>query len=35
MSENSSGGSGWLLWIGVLILINFLSWLFDWSFWVY
>jgi hypothetical protein len=34
MSEESAGG-GWLVWIGLLILINVLSWLFDWSFWVY
>ncbi len=25
----------WVVWIGVLILINFLSWMFDWSFWIY
>jgi hypothetical protein len=35
MSEDSPGAGGWLVWIGLLILINFLSWLFDWSFWVY
>jgi hypothetical protein len=35
MSEDSAGAGGWLVWIGLLILINFLSWLFDWSFWVY
>jgi hypothetical protein len=35
MSENSGGAGGWLVWIGLLILVNFLSWLFDWSFWVY
>jgi hypothetical protein len=34
MSDESAGGS-WLIWIGLLILINFLSWLFDWSFGVY
>ena len=34
MSDDSDGG-GWLAWIGVLILINFLSWMFDWSFWIY
>jgi hypothetical protein len=35
MSEDSSSASGWLVWIGLLLLINFLSWLFDWSFWLY
>jgi hypothetical protein len=35
MSENSGGAGGWLVWIGLLILVNLLSWLFDWSFWVY
>jgi type IV pilus assembly protein PilA len=35
--ENASSGAGmsWLVWIFLLILINFLSWLFDWPFWVY
>ena len=35
MSDDSGGAGGWLVWIGVLLLINFLSWMFDWSFWVY
>lgn len=35
MSDDSGGLGGWLVWIGLLVLINFLSWLFDWSFWVY
>ena len=30
-----SGAWGWLIWIGALLLINFLSWVFDWPFWVY
>ena len=34
MSDDDSSG-GWLVWIGMLILINFLSWMFDWSFWIY
>lgn len=38
-SESSRGGGGegmgWLLWIGALLFINLLSWLFDWPFWVY
>jgi hypothetical protein len=37
MSENkeNNGCLGWLIWIGILLLINLLSWIFDWSFWVY
>lgn len=37
MSENdeNSGCASWLIWIGLLLLINLLSWIFDWSFWVY
>ena len=33
----SGGGSGmsWLIWIGVILLINFLSMVFNWGFWVY
>ena len=37
-AQGSSGGSesmGWLVWIGALVGINFLSWLFDWGFWLY
>lgn len=36
--SNESGGGGaasWLIWIGLLLLVNFLSWAFDWPFWVY
>lgn len=33
-AESSSGG-GWLVWIGLLLFINLLSYLFDWPFWVY
>ncbi len=30
------GGAGsWLIWIGLLLFVNFLSWVFDWSFWIY
>ncbi len=32
--EEQSGG-GWLIWIGMLVLINMLSYVFDWPFWVY
>jgi len=35
MSDEDGGGMGWLIWIGALILINVLSWAFDWSFWIY
>jgi hypothetical protein len=35
MNEDSGGATGWLVWIGLLILINFLSWAFNWSFWIY
>lgn len=36
----TSGGErsevqGWMLWIGAIIGINFLSWLFNWGFWIY
>ena len=33
--EENDGCGSWLIWIGVLLLINLLSWIFDWSFWVY
>ena len=26
---------GWFVWIGLLLLINLLSWMFNWSFWIY
>ena len=29
------GGRGWLIFIGLLLLVNLLSYLFDWPFWVY
>ena len=41
MQENSAkeGGGGraggWLVWIGVLVVINLLSWLFGWGFTIY
>ena len=36
MSDNDDNKAGsWLIWIGLLLLINLLSWIFDWSFWVY
>ncbi len=30
-----SEGLGWLIWIGLLLFINLLSWIFDWPFWIY
>ena len=33
--DNGSGIGGWVTWIGVLVVINFLSWTFDWPFWIY
>ncbi|MGB1102998.1 MAG: hypothetical protein ACPG21_05160 [Crocinitomicaceae bacterium] len=30
-----NGVAGWLIWIGVLILVNILSYAFDWPFWIY
>jgi hypothetical protein len=35
LTEEADGCSGWMVWIGILLLINFLSWAFDWSFWLY
>lgn len=37
-SRQGSGGGegmGWLLWIGGILLINLLSYLFNWGFWIY
>jgi len=35
--QHSGGGEGmgWLLWIGGILLINFLSYVFGWGFWIY
>ncbi len=30
-----TGGGSWLVYIGLLLLVNFLSYVFDWPFWVY
>ncbi len=38
VGESAGGGSGiggWVIWIGVLVVINLLSWAFGWSFWIY
>ncbi len=34
-SNDGDGCIGWLIFIGILGFINLLSWIFDWSFWVY
>ena len=34
-SSSGGGGMGWLIWIGALLLINLLSYLFEWPFWIY
>jgi len=34
-SAGDGGAMSWLVWIGLLILINVLSAIFDWPFWVY
>ena len=37
-AQGSGGGSesmGWLLWLGAIVGINFLSWVFNWGFWIY
>ena len=36
--QEQSGGDGggrWLVWIGAILLINLLSYLFGWGFWIY
>lgn len=38
MSEEHDSDSGFpsaLIWIGILIIVNLLSWIFDWPFWIY
>ncbi len=35
MSDDEGGGLGWLIWLGGLILINVLSYAFNWGFWLY
>ena len=36
-SSGSGGGEGmgWLVWIGAIVLINALSYVFNWGFWIY
>ncbi len=33
--SSGGGGMGWLVWIGLLLFINLLSYLFNWPFWIY
>ena len=33
--KDHGSGMGWLVWIGILLFVNLLSYLFDWSFWIY
>ena len=35
MSSEDREVSSWWIWIGLLILVNALSWLFDWNFWIF
>ncbi len=32
---SGGGGTSWLIWIGLLLLINLLSYIFNWPFWIY
>lgn len=34
-SSGGGEGMGWLMWIGILVGVNVLSYLFDWPFWLY
>ena len=34
-TAGSSELQGWLIWGGGILLVNFLSWLFNWGFWIY
>lgn len=34
-SGGGGGGSSWLVWIGILVLVNLLSYVFNWPFWIY
>jgi hypothetical protein len=33
--EDEEGGGGWLIWIGIIVLLNFLCWILDLPFWFY
>ncbi len=34
-SQGGGEGMGWLIWIGALLVINLLSYVFNWGFWLY
>jgi hypothetical protein len=34
-SRGWDGGMSWAVWIGVILFINLLSWLFNWDFFIY
>lgn len=33
--QGGDGLPGWVIWIGILLLINLLSYIFDWPFWIW
>ena len=33
--EEGAGFPGWIVYIGILLVINLLSYIFDWPFWIY
>lgn len=35
MSNDEGGLPGWIVWIGILVIVNLLSWLFNWPFWIF
>ena len=39
LRRHDTGGQsqamGWMVWLGVILGINFLSWIFNWGFWIY
>jgi hypothetical protein len=35
MSRGDTGIPGWIVWIGILVIVNLLSWLFNWPFFIY
>ena len=35
MSNDEGRFPGWIVWIGILVIVNLLSWLFHWPFWIF
>ena len=33
--SNDSGSSSWIFYVVALVVVNLLSWVFDWPFWIY